>query len=930
MRWVIFALASTLIGQPFPAPKLVFSKTFGGASGADQATGVAVDPMGNVAVIGNTNSPDFPVTRAYLPSIPTPPLTFFSQFNVANVNLGAAIDVLAMARTWDGSVAYLASDSGFFRSADGGLTWTQQMPGLASAVAIGVDGADPNTVYAAVPFPLASLGLYKSTDGGKTWTPLNINPYLAFYPDTPISCPNGKGGVLYTSADGLNRSTDGGATWTSIGPHHYNVFAFALAPSDANVVYTVASDGLLYRSADGGNTWAAPGGAFTGFPGPDATLYVASLAVDPHNENTIWALIYDGNLYRSLDGGATFQIVFSDPFDNPTRLALDPSGQSIGLMGRYGIASYDGGATWHRQLVQGGVLLGTHSGFLAGRGASLAGFLSKFSADGSQVLFSTFLDNAAFVASDAQGNAIVAGTEVRKFDTTGDLIYQQTLPSTATALTVDASGDAIVAFSNGTCATIVKLDPLGNTIVSQQTQLCGVISSLAVDASAAIYAAGYPSSALATTPTAFQTSPPSLGVPGFLAILSPAADKVNYLSYAGNGVTAMTVDASGNIYLAGANSYSLSLPATTAFTFTYPGIPASYLYVMKVNPASAKPLWIDTFGSPTNYGAVSSLETDPSGKVWFSGSTQGLIPLVAPLEAEGTENTFAAEISADGTQLLFSSYGPPLLALGPQNSAYLAGSVKPPNKSATSAFLVKLDASASSTSVIDSIGGAVQPAMELVPTLAGIAPGEMIRITGRGLGPLAALTAKFDATGRVATALNGVQVLVNGVPAPLISVEATSIVCMTPFEVSGNTQVSVQVVQNGVAGPPVAVGVKSIAAYPDVLAVLNPDGTVNSQSNPAHPGDAVVVYATGLGDTKPPGQDGALYQAPAPAPLYPVTMYYYQNVSLAYAGPAPGIVEGIWQFNLSFSKDAQTGLSNIELASSYPEAGPFTIPVWIE
>ena len=770
MRWVIFALASTLTGQPFPAPKLIFSKTFGGASGTDKATGVAVDPMGNVAVIGNTDSPDFPVTQAYLPTIPAPPLVSFSQFNVANVNLGAAINVLAMARTWDGSVAYIASDSGIYRSADGGVTWTQQTPGLAGAVAIGVDGSDPNTVYAGVPFPLASPGGYKSTDGGKTWTALNIDPYLAFYSNTPISCPNGKGGVIYTSADGLNRSTDGGATWTNIGPHHYNVFAFALALSDANVVYTVASDGLLYRSADGGNTWAAPGGSFTAYPA-GANLYVASLAVDPRNENSIWALIYDGNLYRSMDGGATFQIVFSDPYDTPGNLALDPSGQSIGLLGRYAIDSFDDGATWHRQIVQGSVLLGTNNGFLVGRSTSPAGFLTKFSADGSQMLFSTFLYAAAFLASDAQSNTIVAGTEVRKFDSTGNLIYEQ--PLSATALTVDASGDAIFAVPNGECPMIVKLDPQGNTIFSQQTQLCGVITLLAVDASGAIYAAGTPSSTLATTPTAFQSLPPTLGLPGFLAELSPDADKLNYLSYAGNGVSAMTVDASGNIYLAGSNSYALSLPATTSFTLTYPGIPASFAYVMKVNPASSTPVWIDTFGS-SYLGTVSSLQADPSGNMWFSGSTAGLIPLVAPLEAEGTENNFVAEISADGTQLLFSSYGPPYLALGPQNSVYLAGSVTPANKSTTAALVVKLDASASSSSVIDSISGAVQPGMELLPTSAGIAPGEMIRISGRGLGPLATVTARIDSTGRVATLLNGVQALVNGVPAPLISVQASA------------------------------------------------------------------------------------------------------------------------------------------------------------
>jgi len=41
------------------------------------------------------------------------------------------------------------------------------------------------------------------------------------------------------------------------------------------------------------------------------------------------------------------------------------------------------------------------------------------------------------------------------------------------------------------------------------------------------------------------------------------------------------------------------------------------------------------------------------------------------------------------------------------------------------------------------------------------------------------------------------------------------------------------------------------------------------------------------------------------------------------------IVEGIWQLNLAFGKDAQTGQSNLLLVSTYPEAGLFTIPVWI-
>src|SRR5438309_8981481 len=68
----------TGFGQPYPVPAQVFSNVFGGSSGWDIATGAAVDPDGNVVVVGTTNSPDFPVTHAYQTRMAQPPLIAIS------------------------------------------------------------------------------------------------------------------------------------------------------------------------------------------------------------------------------------------------------------------------------------------------------------------------------------------------------------------------------------------------------------------------------------------------------------------------------------------------------------------------------------------------------------------------------------------------------------------------------------------------------------------------------------------------------------------------------------------------------------------------------------------------------------------------------------------------------------------------------------
>ncbi len=948
-----------LFSQSYPAPTSVFTKIFGGHSGPDLATALAVDPVtGNVAVIGTTGSPDFPVTNAYQPSVPAPPLIAVTQNGWTYPNLGPAVDVLAMAATTDGSIVYASSDSGFFRSADGGVSWTQQLPGLPGANSIAVDGANSNTVYAVISGQLSATnpGVFKSTDGGQTWSPLTNLRYIGYGIVATIECPTQLAGTIYATENGFYRSRDAGVSWISIGPNNNNVFSFALAPSDPAVVYTVSSDGFVYRSANGGDTWTKPGGMFASYVSPGGNSYVYALAVDPQDENTVWAAELNGNLYRSTDGGATFSLVLSDPAEeSAVFLSIGPSGRNIILSSRGGtdahaIVTYDGGESWTRVVTPGainGVLAGENSFFIE-TDTGIQGFLTKWSADGSHMIFSTFLSGVpSTVAEDAAGNTYVGGTTLSKFDADGNPAFSQSLGAlTATAMILGTDG-IYVAASNlnlaGLCGTtpsngptIMKFNGSGNLISSTPVpQICGTVSAMAMDASGALYLAGVTFSAtLATTPTAIQNTPSTSpdSVYGFLAVLSTQG-QMTYLSYLPSAAS-IAIDASQNVIIAG--GVNNPIPFTPTITFTGATCPANntneYAYVIKFGLSSAKPLWFtEIAGGCYQPTGASHVAIDTNGSIWVGGTTQsGFFPTLAPFEVQGTDQGFLIQLSADG-KVQFSSFAPPHFALGPQRTVYLAGASTMTPKVDTqlsaltpnSVLLKKIDASPSSSTVIDSVGPNVPVITDPEPDqLLAIGPGELVHITGRGLGPIATLTAQIN-SGRVSTSLGGVQVLFNGVPAPLIGVDSTAIACVTPFELTGPSIGTVQVIINGVASPAVAVGVKPVANPSSVLTVINQNGTFNSPENPAHTGETIIIYATGFGGTNPPVPDGALYQMPLPTPIYTVTS---STQSVTYAGPAPGLVAGIWQINMQLGPAVTSG--NIYLTSAYMTQEAVTA-IWV-
>ncbi len=178
----------------------------------------------------------------------------------------------------------------------------------------------------------ASGGLWKTTNGGLSFTPqfqdldsISIGD-LAVAPSAPDTLYVGTGEANNQRSSywghGLYKSTDGGATWTHlglVGTEH--IGRVAVHPSDPNVVFVAALGALysanetrgLYRTLDGGAT-------FERVLAVSADVGCCDVAIDPSDPTVVLAATYErrrrawdfqeggpkSRVYRSEDGGATF------------------------------------------------------------------------------------------------------------------------------------------------------------------------------------------------------------------------------------------------------------------------------------------------------------------------------------------------------------------------------------------------------------------------------------------------------------------------------------------------------------------------------------------------------------------------------------------------------------------------------------------------
>jgi uncharacterized protein (TIGR03437 family) len=215
------------------------------------------------------------------------------------------------------------------------------------------------------------------------------------------------------------------------------------------------------------------------------------------------------------------------------------------------------------------------------------------------------------------------------------------------------------------------------------------------------------------------------------------------------------------------------------------------------------------------------------------------------------------------------------------------------------------------------------------PFTAGIAPGDFISLFGTNLAPdiQTAYTVPFPPK------LDGVQVTVNGLPAPVQFVSPGQISVIVPYAI-GSSIASIQVNNNGVLSNAVTTFVHLTA--PGVFtvppggvsdgAVLHGDYSLVTAKNPAQVNETVSVYLTGLGTTNPLISDGS--PGPASSQTTNTIEVYVGGVqaSVSYCGLAPQLA-GLYQINFTVPSGVTAGDNSLEILGPDSDAAEALIPV---
>lgn len=230
---------------------------------------------------------------------------------------------------------------GLYKSVDGGINWDkigfENSERIANVI---VNPNNSDEIFVGVLGGLWSdsdeRGVYKSEDGGKTWIQILYDGPSTGCADLAMDPTNPD--ILYASMwefrrtgwsfnsggekSALYKSVDGGKTWNKT----HNGFpegklgrlAIAIAPSSPNILYTVIEAEKqeqkgLYKSLDGGDSWTQSNNDFGITVRP---FYFSRIVVDPTNPDIILKAGLSGSISR--DGGETFKdlgVMHSDIHD---------------------------------------------------------------------------------------------------------------------------------------------------------------------------------------------------------------------------------------------------------------------------------------------------------------------------------------------------------------------------------------------------------------------------------------------------------------------------------------------------------------------------------------------------------------------------------------------------------------------------------------
>lgn len=517
------------------------------------------------------------------------------------------------------------------------------------------------------------------------------------------------------------------------------------------------------------------------------------------------------------------------------------------------------------------------------------------------------------------------------------ILWTNRLQTEVSRMAVDPSGGVYVTpIRRDGAVTVAKLDDTGSGIawtspVLILPELNLDFPLLAVDAKGRAYA--------------------SLGAK--LARLSADGSSIEYSVTADGAIYSIAADAAGAAFVTADSSLTRFAPdGSVGFKTTLATASGQHVVLDKngnavVNTglglarfdANGRLISSSAFPAGTAGRLQPSFALDKAGNAYIAGTSQtAYYPVKNTLAPCGTQ--FLNVIAPDGT-LLQTTYlpgagsfgttysmslgadGNVLMALEPSPSFIPSRSGPlPAGQAPTTPMLLSLSPTATADLFpLACISNAASH------TLGPITAGELLELSGSGLGPQQGVLPDATLQTPYPTRVADVQVTFDGTPAPILWAQDGQVNVAAPWSLNTtrNTQVCVtyrEAALKCVSWPTAGWAPSVFLNYGtnSFAVALNQDGSVNSAANPAASGSIVSIFANGLGSIAPQQADGALVDLPLPNNVFPATVQALVPdplgprglgtievaAEVTYYGPAPFRVAGVSQIN--FRLNTNTGV----------------------
>jgi uncharacterized protein (TIGR03437 family) len=735
---------------------------------------------------------------------------------------------------------------GVFKSGNGGASWSASSSGLTNlgVLCLVIDPSNPATLYVGT----VKGGVFKSSNGGASWSASNTG-----FPNTDVralAIDPWNPATLYAGVDspgsGVYKSSNGGASWIASNTGLFSVsylpvFALAIDPSNPATLYAGKYDGYgVFKSSNGGASWSASN---TGLP-DSRNSYVLALAIDRSNPATLYAgTAFGFGVFKSSNGGASWSASNSGlTSTDVSALAIDPANPATIYVGTYLAGS------------SGGVFKSSNGG------ASWSASNNGLTAVGVNALAIDPWNPATLYAATGGGTVFKSTNGGASWQPTGVSTASSLFPSAAQA---GGAGFALtVNGSNFATDSIVQWNGSNRpTTFASATQLTASISASDV--------------ALAGTAQVTVFNP------------TPGGGASNALSFTMNNPAPSLSTLSPSSVMTGSSAFKLTIIGTnfvTGSVVQWNGssrlsafVSSSQLTasISATDVASAGAAQVTVFNSTPGGGTSNALTlpidnpTPGLGSLSPSRATPG--DGAFTLAATGTNFVRGSLVQWNGTARTTSFVSATRLTAAIPASDIVSGGTaqvavfSPAPGGGTSNVL----AFAINLLPVLSPGGTVNGATFGAGSSA-VAPGTIVAIFGTNLTDGTSCLAPscnptFGSDGKLSTTMTGAQVTVNGILAPFFYSSPNQLGVEIPTELTG-VSATVQVTVSGQASAPQTIAMAPVS--PGIFtftsdgkgagAFTHVDGSPVTPQNPAHAGELVILYATGLGQVTPSVPTGTL------------------------------------------------------------------------